>query len=128
MSPPFRSPARPGALIGVFPKDLGMATGDHRLLNIHPVDEQLSDSPSITVGGDPAKADSPSFDHHPQVIAGRFGTFRPSPLSSQLRSVDAGQPDSFAVRGSAGVAVVAAANGHGLQGRSRNPKQQQQGH
>ena len=42
--PPLRCSARPRALAGVLPKDLRMAAGDHRLLNIHPVDEMLPDN------------------------------------------------------------------------------------
>ncbi len=106
-----------------------MAAGDHRLLNIHPVDEKLTDSPAITVCGDPAKADRPSDHHGLKVITGSSGRFRLSPLPPQLGSVDAGQPDPFTVSGSAGVAVVAAADGDGLQccRRLRQGKQQEQG-
>ena len=104
-----------------------MAAGDHRLLNIHPVDEQLTDGSAIAIDGDPAKTDRPSFDHRPQVIPGSLGAFRLSPLPPQLGSVDAGQPDPLTVCGSAGVAVVAAPNDDGLQGCSRRPKHQQQG-
>ena len=104
-----------------------MAAGDHRLLHVHPVDEQLTDSPAIAVCGDPAKADRPSFDHRPQVIPSSLGAFRLSPLPPQLGSVDAGQPDPFTGCGSAAVAVVAAADGDALQGCSRKPKHYQQG-
>ena len=70
-----------------------MAAGDHRLLNIHPVDEQLTDGPAITVGGDPTKADSPSFDHSAEMITGSPCALRLSSLPSQFWCVDAGQPD-----------------------------------
>ena len=106
---------------------LGMAAGDHRLLHVHPVDEQLPDGSAIAIDRDPAKADRPSFDHRPQVIPGSLGAFRLSQLPPQLGSVDAGQPDAFTVSGSAGVAVVAAADGDGFQGSSRTAKHQQQG-
>ncbi len=104
-----------------------MAAGDHGLLHVHPVYEQLTDSPGIAVGGDAPKTDRPSFDHRPQVIPGSLGAFRLSTLPPQLGSVDAGQPDPFTVSGSAGVAVVAAPNDDGLQRCSRKPKHQQQG-
>ena len=106
-----------------------MAAGDHRLLHVHPVDEQLTDGPAIAVGGDPAKADRPSFDHGPKVIAGSSGPFRLSPLALHFWGVDAGQPDLFTSAGRAGVAVVAAADGDGLQGcrRLRQGKRQEQG-
>ena len=123
----LRLSASPGALAGVLQKDLRMSAGDHRLLNIHPVDEQLTDGSAIAIDGDPAKADRPSDHHRSKVITGSSGPFRLSPLPFQLGSVDASQPDPFTVSGSAGVAVVAAADGDGLQGCSRKPKQQQQG-
>ena len=121
--------ARPWARTGVLPIDLRMAAGDHRLLNIHPVDEQLTDGPAIAIDRDPPKTDRPSDHHGPKVITGSSGRFRLSPLPSQFRSVDAGQPDPLTVSGSAGVAVVAAADGDGLQGcsRLRQAKHQQQG-
>jgi len=106
-----------------------MAAGDHRLLHVHPVDEQLPDGSAIAVCSDPAKTDRPSFHHCPQVIPGSLGAFRLSPLPPQLGSVDAGQPDPFTLNGSAGVAVVAAADCDGLQGcsRLRQGKRQKQG-
>ena len=104
-----------------------MAAGDHRLLNIHPVDEQLTDGPAIAVGGDPAKADGLADHHGSKVIPGSLGPFRLSPFPSQFWRVDTGQPDPFAGIGPAGVAVVAAVDGDGLQGCSRRPKHQQQG-
>ena len=96
-----------------------MTAGDHRLLNIRPADEQFPDSPAITVAGDPAKADRLADHHGLKVIAGSSGPFRLSPLPPKLGSVNAGQPDPFTVSGSAGIAVVAAADGDGLQGCSR---------
>ena len=65
--------------------------------------------------------------HGLKVIAGSPGPLRLSPLPSHFWGVDAGQPDLFTGCGSAGVAVVAAADGDFLQGRSRNAKHQQQG-
>ncbi len=96
-----------------------MATGDHGQLHVHPVDEQLSDGSAIAIDGDPAKADGPSDQHCPQVIPGSTGPLLLSPLPFQLRSVDASKPDPFSVSGPAGVAVVAAADGNGLQCCSR---------
>ena len=106
-----------------------MAAGDHHLLHVHPVDEQLTDGPAIAIDRYPAKADRPSDHHGSKVITGSLGAFRLSPFPPQLGSVDAGQPDPFTVSGSAGVAVVAAADGDGLQGcsRLRQAKHQQQG-
>ena len=106
-----------------------MTAGDHRLLNIHPVDEQLTDGPAIAVGGDPPKADGLPDHHGSKVIPGSLGAFRLSTLPPQLGSVDAGQPDLFPGCRTTGVAVVAAADGDGLQGcsRLRQAKHQQQG-
>ena len=111
------------------PIDLGMVAGDHRLLDVHSVIEQLPDGPAEAIGGDPAKADRPSDDHRPQVITGSFGPFRLSSLPFQFWRVDASKPDSFTGCVSAGVAVVAAANGDGLHGRNRlcQANHQQQG-
>ena len=53
-----------------------MATGHHRLLNIHSAHEQLSDGSAITVAGDPAKADRLADHHGLKVIAGSSGPFR----------------------------------------------------
>ena len=95
-------------MAGVTPINIGLATGDHRLLHIRPIHEQLPDGPAIAVGGDPAKDDGPS-DHHPaKVITGTPGPFWLSPRPIELGSVNAGQPDPFTRIGSAGVAVVAA--------------------
>ena len=104
-----------------------MATGDHRLLNIHSAHEQLTDGSAITVAGDPAKADRLADHHGLKVIAGSPGPSRLSPIPSHFWGVDAGQPDLFTGCGSAGVAVVAAADGDGFQGSSRTAKHQQQG-
>ena len=123
----FRYLAHPGALAGVRPIDRCMAAGDHGLLNIQPVDEQLTDGPAISVFGDSAKAQGLPGHHGPQVITGSPSPFRLSPFPSQLRSVDAGQPDPFTFSCSAGIAVVTAADGDGLQCCSRSPKHQQQG-
>ena len=123
----FRYLAHPGALAGVRPIDRCMAAGDHGLLNIQPVDEQLTDGPAISVFGDSAKAQGLPGHHGPQVIASSSGPFRLNPLPSQLGCVDAGQPDPFTVSCPASVAVVAAADGDFLQGCSRKPKHYQQG-
>tara|TARA_B100001093_G_scaffold428089_1_gene422729 strand:+ start:709 stop:1134 length:426 start_codon:yes stop_codon:yes gene_type:complete len=125
----FRYLAHPGALAGVRPIDRCMAAGDHGLLNIQPVDEQLTDGPAISVFGDSAKAQGLPGHHGPQVITGSPSPFRLSPFPSQLRSVDAGQPDPFTISGPTGVAVIAAVDGDGLQGcsRLRQSKHQQQG-
>ena len=96
-----------------------MAAGDHGLLDVHPVDKQLPDGPAVAVGGDPAKPDGLSDDHGPKVITGSSGPFRLRPLPFQFRRVDAGKPDLFIVSGSACVAVVAAADDDGVQGRNR---------
>ena len=103
-----------------------MAAGDHRLLHVHPVDEQLSDGSAIAIDGDPAKADGLPDHHGPKVIASSSGPFWLSPLPPQLGSVDAGQPDLFTGCRMTGVAVVAPADGHGFEGSSRKPKHQQQ--
>ena len=105
-----------------------MAAGDHRLLHVHPVDKELTHSPAITVAGDPAKADSPSFDYPAKVITGSSGPFWLSPLPSQFWSIYASQPDPLTVSCPAGAAVVAAAYGDSLQtcSRLRQSKHQQQ--
>ena len=124
--PPLRCSARPRALAGVLPKDLRMAAGDHHLLTIHSAHEQFSDGTAITVAGDPAKADRLADHHGLKVITGSPGPLRLSPIPSHFWGVDAGQPDLFTGCGSAGVAVVAPADGDGFQGSSRTAKHQQQ--
>ena len=104
-----------------------MATGDHRLLNIHSAHEQFSDGSAIAIDGDPAKTDRPSFDHPAKMIAGSSGPYWLSPFPTQFWRIDAGQPDLLTSVGRAGVAVIAAADDDGFQGSSRNPKHQQQG-
>ena len=118
---PFRGTEclpRPRALAGEAPIDLRMAAGDHGLLNIHPVDEQLADGSAVSVGCDAAKADRPSDHHSAEVIAGGDGCVdihhRPGGAPPHFRGVDAGQPDLFALGRGARIAVVAVADGHGL--------------
>ena len=103
-----------------------MAAGDHGLLNIPPIDEQLTDSSAVAIEHDSTKADRPSDNHSSKVIPGIPGPLRLSTLSSQLGGVDARQPDPLTVNGPAGIAVVAAPNGDGLQGRNRICQCQQQ--
>ena len=109
----FRYLAHPGALAGVRPIDRCMAAGDHGLLNIQPVDEQLTDGPAISVFGDSAKAQGLPGHHGPQVIASSSGPFRLNPLPSQLGCVDAGQPDLLSGGRPTSIPVVAIADGHG---------------
>ena len=123
----MRCSARPRALAGVLPKDLRMAAGDHRLLGIHSVHEQLPDGSTITVAGDPAKADRLADHHGLKVITGSPGPLRLSPIPSHFWGVDAGQTNLFTSAGPTGIAVVAPADGDVFQGRSMNTHHEQQG-
>ncbi|WP_170953481.1 hypothetical protein [Synechococcus sp. UW179A] len=77
-----------------------MAAGDHCLVHVHSVHEQLSYSPAVAIGGDAAKA------------------FRLSSLTIQFDGVDASQPDLLTASGPAGFTVVAVADGDGFEDRN----------
>ena len=93
---PFSFLLHPRALACVSPEDLCMATGNHGLLHIHPVNEQLTDCPAITTSCDPADV-HPLIDQQSVEVIFRnhcWNWFCIVPL--QLRGVDACQPDPFA--------------------------------
>ena len=97
--------ARPWALAGVTPEDLSVTAADHRLLDVHPVDEQLGHGPAVSVSRDAANAHLLAHEHSVEVILRRHGGSWPGILPLQLGSIDAGQPDLFARGRGAGVAV-----------------------
>ena len=113
----------------VLPVNLRMAADDHRLLDVSPIHEQLTDGPAVAIGGNAAKADGAADHHCSQVIASRSGRHWLRAFPSQLRGIDAGKPDPLAVASPAGVAVVAAANDDRFMGRNRpQAPWQKQGH
>ena len=92
----FCSLLRPRALACIFPEDLCMAAGNHGLLDIHPVNEQLTDCPAIAISCDSADA-HPLIDQQSAEVIFRsdcWSWFCIVPL--QLRCIDACQPDPFA--------------------------------
>ena len=101
-------------MVCVTPIDPGISTGNHGQLHIHLVDKQLSDSPAITVDRDASKPDGSSHNHPAKVIPGSPRGNRISPFSPQFRGIDAGQPNPLAIGCSAGITVVAVADGHTL--------------
>jgi hypothetical protein len=103
--------ARPRALAGISPEDLGVAAGDHGLLDVRPVDEQLGHGPAISVSRNAANAHLLAHEHSVEVILRRHGWSWLGVLPLQLRGVDASQPDLFACGRGAGIAVVAALDG-----------------
>ena len=46
----------PRALTGVFPEDFGVAACNHCLLNVGPINEQLSNGSAVAISFDPADA------------------------------------------------------------------------
>ena len=103
-----------------------MGTGDHRLLNIYPVDKWFSDGSAVPVRLDVAKGVGFSDHHSAKVIEGGDGGVDihhcPCKAPPHFGGVDADQPDPFASCRKTVVAVVAALDGHGLQSRGGGPK------
>ena len=100
------------------PEDLGVAAGDHGLLDVRPVDEQLGHGPAVSVSRNASNAHLLAHEHPVEVILRRHGWSWPGALPLQLGGVDAGQTNFFAHGRGAGAAVVAALDGDGGQGRS----------
>ena len=96
----------------VLSEDRRMAAGDHCLLDIPPVDEQFGHSPAVAICRDPADDNGLIHQHPVQVVLRCHGWGRSGVLALQRGSVDAGQPDFFSCGCRAGIAVVAAFDGH----------------
>ena len=92
------------------------------------IDMQLLDSSAIAVSRDATKVDRPSNHHSSQPVACRLSPLGLCSFASQLRRVDAGQPDLFSGCCATGVAVVAALDGDAFAklSRSRSPQHQQE--
>ena len=90
-----------------------MATGDHCLLDIPPVDKQFGHSPVVVICRDPADANGLIHQHPIQVVLRCHGWRRFGVFALQRGCVNAGQPDFFSCGCGAGIAVVAAPDGHG---------------
>ena len=91
-----------------------MATGDHRLLHVHAIDKQLTDSPAIAVRGDAKQAHGLADHHGPEMVASCSGSLWLGPASFQLWCINARKPDPLTISRSAGIAVIAITNDHGL--------------
>ena len=101
-------------MVCVTPIDLGISTDNLRQLHIHLVDKQLSDCLAITVDRDSSKPEGSSDNHLVKVIPGSPRENRISQFFTQFRGIDAGQPNPLHIDCSAGITVVAVADGHGL--------------
>ena len=103
-----------------------MAAGDHRLLDIRAIDEQLGHGSLVPIFRDPSDANGLAHQHAVEVVLRCHGGGWLGLAALSLRGVDAGQSDGFAAGRRAGVAVAAAFDGDGGQGRSRSNSSQQQ--
>ena len=103
----------------MLPENLGVTAGDHGLLDVRPVDEKFHHGPAVSVGRDAANAHLLAHKHSVEMVLRCHGRSWLGALPLQLRGVDACQPDPFTGCSTTGVAVVAALDGHGVQGRGR---------
>ena len=96
----------PRALVGVLPIDLCVTTGYQLLLHVWPANKQLSHGASIAVSGDTPNVDVTPHYQPSQIISCLLCRSWVGTLASQLRSVDAGQPDLFSSRCTTGISVI----------------------
>ena len=101
-------------MICITPIDLGISTGNHCQLHIVLVDKQLSNCAAVTVDRDSSHPDGSSDNHPAQVIAGKPRGDRIRPFTPEFRGINAGQTNPLAIGCSAGITVVAVADGHDL--------------
>ena len=94
--------------MGMAPKDLGMTSGDHLLLNVGCSKEKLCHCSLITVFGDPSDTNLLTDQKASEMISSLFSWNRLSSLAAEFRGVDASESNLLASGSRAGIAVVAA--------------------
>ena len=62
MMPVLSLVLRPGALVRVFPIDVGVPAGDQLFLDVRAINGQFRDGAAIAISGDAADANGVSYD------------------------------------------------------------------
>ena len=93
-----------------------MAISDKALLDIHPIDEELSDSPSIAVSGDPTNPNLSTFYKPAEMVMSCPSRDSFCSAAFELGSVDTGEPDPLSSGRPARVSINAVVDDRRLKG------------